>query len=372
MYRVCATQNQGSRVRVSGAVEKVVPLFDRIRWQDPVSGFPLEPIVSSRTPGGVPTCGALRVAGTREGYPIVDCIARMTPELAWRHRDWLASQALEPPDMSEDKSAGFQAESTVDSFGWQWTWNSRMRSDADLRVRVAEKFRVAPEEFTGKLVLDAGAGAGDQSDYLLRQGAEVVSFDLSSSIEVVARKLRMRSGWVGVQGDILHLPFADNCFDIVYCEGVLQHTRDSAAAVRELCRVLRPGGRILATHYVRTPARTFARRLRRRLTLAYYEALRKRLSRLDRFTLLLITGNLAALSYAPLIGCILRRSGTALYYSLMPDFKTTWTNTFDYYGNHSFQRFVSPEEFRGYFDAAPGTLEIIFQDQGVIVAKRTA
>lgn len=348
------------------------PLFSRVQWRDPATGLALEPIVCASTPAGVPISGALRVTGTSRAYPIVDCLARMTPELAWTHRVWLDALALEAPNPPGDSPLQFQHESSVESFGWQWTWNSRMRSEADLRMRVADKFRVAPEEFKGKLVLDAGAGAGDQSDYILRQGAEVVSLDLSPSIEVVARKLRMRSGWVGAQGDILHLPFADNCFDIVYSEGVLQHTRDSAAAVRELCRVLRPGGRILATHYVRTPVHTLARRLRRRLTLAYYDALRNRLSRLDRFKLLLITGNLAALSYAPLIGRILRWSGTALYYDLMPEFKTTWTNTFDYYGNHSFQRFASPEEFREYFQGVPEKMEIAFQDQGVIVARKIA
>jgi ubiquinone/menaquinone biosynthesis C-methylase UbiE len=343
------------------------PLFDLLRWQDPVTGAPLEPVVSARTPGGVPVCGALRVAGTTIGYPIVDCVARLTPELAWKHAAWLEPFGLTPPGLSGDGAHGFQAEATVDSFGWQWTWNSAMRSEADLRMRVASRFALEPSAFSGRRMLDAGAGAGDQSRYMLDQGASVVSADLSSAIEVVAAKLRMRSAWMGVQADITAFPFAAEQFDGVYCEGVIQHTQDSPATVRELVRMARPGGMVLATHYVLLPPRTAAHRWRRKMTGAYYRFLRRHLGGLDRYRLLLATGNLAALSYVPVLGRVLTRTGTALRYDLMPDFKSTWTNTFDYYGQHSFQRFASPDEFFGYFEAL-GTVDLAVRHPGVVMA----
>jgi ubiquinone/menaquinone biosynthesis C-methylase UbiE len=347
------------------------PLFDRLAFRDPLTGAALEPLVSARTPAGVPVCGALRVTNTTIGYPIVDCIARLTPELARKHASWLEPFGLTPPAASATDAGAFQAESTVDSFGWQWTWNSAMRSDADLRMRVADRFGLTPESFAGLRVLDAGAGAGDQSRYLSDHGASVVSVDLSSAIEVVAAKLRMRSGWVGVQADITALPFEPAQFDAVYCEGVIQHTRDSTTTVRELVRVARPGGRILATHYVRLPPATAAHRMRRRLTSAYYGFLRRRLGALDRYSLLLATGNLAALSYVPLLGRVVTRTGTALRYDLMPDFKTTWTNTFDYWGQHEFQRFATPDEFCGYFEAA-GDVDIMRRGDGVVLAVKRA
>src|SRR4051812_39001868 len=190
-------------------------LFDRICWRDPLSGLPLEPIVSARTPAGVPICGALRIAGTNSGYPIVDSVIRLTPESAERHSEWLTPLGLLPPAPSVRENVGFQDESTVSSFGFQWTWNSAMRSEADLRWRVARRFQLEPVEFAGKVVLDAGAGAGDQSRWLLQQGAQVVSIDLSSAIDVVAHKLRLEPCWVGVQGDITALPFTENQFDMV-------------------------------------------------------------------------------------------------------------------------------------------------------------
>jgi ubiquinone/menaquinone biosynthesis C-methylase UbiE len=346
-----------------------IPLFDRIFWRDPVSGLPLEPIVTARTPAGVPICGALRVAGSSFGYPIVDCVARLTPELASRHRSWLSQLGLDPPVGSPDAPVSFQPEASVESFGWQWAWNSAMRSEDDLRMRVADRFGIDPKDFRGVTVLDAGAGAGDQSRFLLEHGAEVVSIDLSAAIEVVARKLRMRAEWVGVQGDITAMPFGSDQFDIGYCEGVIQHTRDSAGTVGELCRVVKVGGRILATHYVRLAAKTVYGRLKRKLTQGYFEFLRARLSRMERYKLQLLTGNLTALSYVPVLGYLLRRTGTAIHYGLMPDFKTTWTNTLDYYGGHEHQRYVTPEEFLGYF-AHGKRMELIFKDVGVVVARK--
>jgi len=343
------------------------PLFDRIEWRDPIGGRPLEPIVAARTPSGVPICGAMRIAGTNTGYPIVDCVARLTAELAHKHRQWLAEYGLTPPSNSAEQ---FQDESSVDSFGFQWAWIGDMRSEADLRMRVAERFGRRPDDFAGEKVLDAGAGAGDQTRYLNDHGADVVSIDLSGAIEVVASKMRMRSGWIGVQGDITMLPFAERTFDVVYCEGVIQHTRDSAATVNELVRVTRPGGTILATHYVRNEPKSLLRRVKRMITGGYYEFLRRRLSRMDRFKRLLTTGNLAALAYTPILGRLIRATGSALYYDLMPEFRTTWTNTYDYYGGHTFQRFITNEEFASYFERA-GTVKLEKFEGGVVVARRT-
>ncbi len=339
-------------------------LFDRLQWRDPINGSVLEPIVTARTPAGGPICGALRRSGTPYAYPIVDCIARLTPDLAYRHAEWLKPLGFQPPPvLGEDAQASFQPEATVESFGFQWAWNSAMRSEADLRWRVAERFKVSAEMFAGKTVLDAGAGAGDQSSWLLDQGASVVSIDLSSAIEVVAHKLRLRPNWVGAQGDITRLPFANDQIDIVYCEGVIQHTRDSALTVRELCRTLRGGGMILATHYQKPT------QLHWRIKQAYLTALRSYLSHIERFQLLWLTGNLAALAYAPLVSWFVRKSGIAIWYKLMPDFKTTWTNTFDMYGSHTYQRLITPEEFWRYFEVS-GEMGRIYQDHTLVVAQK--
>lgn len=335
-------------------------LFDEILWRDPATRVPLEPIIFSRTPAGTPITGVLRIAGTRTGYPIVDGVARLTPALAVRYAEWLAMADLTPPAAAP---SAFQEESTVDSFGFQWGWNSAMRSERDLEWRVASRFGLDASAFEGRLVIDAGAGAGDQSRWLLEHGASVVSVDLSSAIDVVARKLRHSTRWVGVQADITMLPFADTQFSTVYCEGVIQHTRDSAATVRELARVLKPAGILLATHYGKS------QRLAGRIKQAWFDAVRARLSRWERYHLLLVTGIFAALAYVPLLGWLVRTSGLATYYELMPDFKTTWTNTFDNFGNHAYQRYVTGQEFWSYFVTAGG-LERVKQEGTIVVARK--
>lgn len=341
---------------------RISSVFDSLIWRDPVSGAVLEPIVTARTPAGVPISGALKIAGSDIAYPIVDCVARLTPFLANRHQDWLLPLALRPPPLIGLAQA-FQEEESVASFGFQWTWNSEMRSAKDLQWRVADRFRISATDFSSRLVLDAGAGAGDQSAWLIKQGALVVSVDLSSAIDVVAKKLRMNGSWFGVQGDITALPFSDEQFDYVYCEGVIQHTHNSETTVRELCRVVKREGRVLATHYDK-PSSALGK-----IRLSWQLFLRKLAARLDRFKLLLVTGALSFLSYIPIVGALLRKSGTVIRYDLMTDFKTTWTNTFDAYGLHWYQRYITSGEFRNYFESVPN-IKVLSCEENVLVALR--
>jgi ubiquinone/menaquinone biosynthesis C-methylase UbiE len=339
-------------------------LFDTIAWRDPASGRRLECVVVARSPAGVPLSGALRVEGTTTGYPIVDSVVRLTPQLATRYRAWLRPLGLEPAGEAGLSARTFQETKSVESFGFQWSWNRAMRTEADLRWRVAERFGLGEDDFRGRLVLDAGAGAGDQSAWLVEKGASVVSIDLSEAIDVVAAKLRMSSRWAGVQGDITNLPLPDSSFDLVYCEGVLQHTRDSALAVAELGRILRPGGLLLTSHY------EFPKSLRGRLRLGVIETVRRRVHNWERYKLLWITGALAVLAYVPLVGWVVRRSGLAQYHAPTPEFRTTWTNTYDAYGGHAFQRYATAEEFRSFFDRDKGRWEVLRMEQNVAVARR--
>lgn len=339
------------------------PLFDRIRWRDPASGRALHPVVAARTPSGVPIHGALRIDGTQSAYPIVDCVVRATAALARAHAAWLEPLGLVPAEAEGD---AFQSAESVDSFGFQWSWTDEMRSESDLRWRVAERFGLTPDDFARGVVLDAGAGAGDQSRWIEARGASVVSVDLSPAIDVVARKMRMSARWMGVQGDVTALPFDDGQFDLVYCEGVLQHTRDTAQAIRELLRVLRGGGRLLASHYTKTGG------LKGRARLALNEFMRRRLSKRERYRLLYAAGRLAALAYVPGLRWLVRRSGLAMYSPLMPDFGTTWTNTFDSYGSHHHQRVIADETFRRMVDDTKLAERIGPEAAGIIVARRVS
>jgi ubiquinone/menaquinone biosynthesis C-methylase UbiE len=96
----------------------------------------------------------------------------------------------------------------------------------------------------GMDVLDVGCGQGIDLVRYARAGARVTGMDLTPRhVELAGRHLEAAglSGNV-VVGDAEQLPFADDSFDRVSSNGVLHHTPDIAAALREIRRVLRPGG----------------------------------------------------------------------------------------------------------------------------------
>lgn len=335
-------------------------IFDRISWRDPLSGRKLLPRVTCRDPAGRPLAGALVIEGTDFAYPIVHGIPRLTPRLAYRHRAWLEGDGLQPPTVPVASTV--QAEETVTSFGTQWEWDSEPRTEEDLRWRVAGRHALTGSDYSGRVVLDAGAGAGDQSRWILQNGAAaVVSMDLSESINVAYRKLWQHSDWIGIQGDITALPFADSFFDFVYCEGVIQHTWSSQATVKELTRVLAVGGRGIATHY------TLPESFKQRLQLNLRNWLRARLSGLDFFRLLFVSGILAAMAHIPLIGNFFGKT-IAVKNPLMPNFKSTWSATYDTYGGHAYQRHLSMPDFLACFDL-PGVVREPTPGGGVAFSK---
>jgi ubiquinone/menaquinone biosynthesis C-methylase UbiE len=85
-----------------------------------------------------------------------------------------------------------------------------------------------------------------------RGGAKVTGVDLTPrSIELSRRHLSLygQAGEFAI-ADCETLPFADESFEVAYSNGVLRHTVDTAGAVREIHRVLRPGGlaRVMLYH----------------------------------------------------------------------------------------------------------------------------
>ena len=110
----------------------------------------------------------------------------------------------------------------------------------------------------GDRVLDLGCGFGRHAFEAARRGAHVIALDAGSqevdsvagifAAMVEAGELVANHPPTGaVQGDALHLPFGDASFDRVICSEVLEHIGDDVGAMRELARVLRPGGTMAIT-----------------------------------------------------------------------------------------------------------------------------
>jgi demethylmenaquinone methyltransferase / 2-methoxy-6-polyprenyl-1,4-benzoquinol methylase len=96
---------------------------------------------------------------------------------------------------------------------------------------------------SGDEVLDAACGTGDSAVADLRAGAgRVVGLDFSERMLERARRKEPRVEWV--RGDMLALPFADETFDAATVGFGVRNVADLELALRELRRVLRPGGRL--------------------------------------------------------------------------------------------------------------------------------
>lgn len=109
----------------------------------------------------------------------------------------------------------------------------------------------------GRHLLEIGCGLGYDAIEFLRRGVKVTATDLTSAnVELAARHLELE----GLKAEeirvasVLELPFADKSFDAVYMNGVLQHIAEPEPAVREIHRVLRPGGRMILSHHYRRPS----------------------------------------------------------------------------------------------------------------------
>lgn len=105
----------------------------------------------------------------------------------------------------------------------------------------------------GLRVLEIGCGMGTDGAQFAKAGAIYTGIDLTDAAVELARKRFQVSGLPGEfhVADAERLDFPDASFDLVYSHGVLHHTPDIEAAVREIHRVLKPGGRAMVMLYHR-------------------------------------------------------------------------------------------------------------------------
>jgi len=105
----------------------------------------------------------------------------------------------------------------------------------------------------GLRVLEIGCGVGTDGLQFARAGAIYTGIDLTDASIELARKNFSSAKLPGEFriADAEALDFGDESFDLVYSHGVLHHTPDISAAVREIHRVLKPGGRAIVMLYHR-------------------------------------------------------------------------------------------------------------------------
>jgi ubiquinone/menaquinone biosynthesis C-methylase UbiE len=125
---------------------------------------------------------------------------------------------------------------------------------ADVRTRfvgVGNPFALG-EVRPAEALLDLGCGGGFDAfvaAFMVGPAGRVVGVDLSPEMLAVAESARAAAGLSTVefrQADVEALPFPDATFDVALSNGVLNMIPDKPAALREVFRVLKPGGRLQA------------------------------------------------------------------------------------------------------------------------------
>lgn len=101
-------------------------------------------------------------------------------------------------------------------------------------------------------VLDVGTGTGHTALAFARGGASVVGYDMTRAMlrEAVGLAETRGADFTAVQGMAEALPFSDGAFDVVACRYCAHHFEDIPAAISQMSRVLRPGGKLVFVDHV--------------------------------------------------------------------------------------------------------------------------
>jgi ArsR family transcriptional regulator len=142
--------------------------------------------------------------------------------------------------------------SFFDSVGPEWDALRRLLNDDALRARAIA--HLAPPDLT---VCDVGTGTGILARELARLGMRVVAVDNAPRRLEAARELLAKDGVTAVElrgGDAQALPLRDAEVDAAFAHMVLHYVPQPGEAIREMARVVKPGGRIVLVDFVRHEA----------------------------------------------------------------------------------------------------------------------
>jgi ubiquinone/menaquinone biosynthesis methyltransferase len=129
------------------------------------------------------------------------------------------------------------------SYGQDAKWKARLVSLADVRK--------------GERALDLAAGTGDIAFAVAARGARTIGLDITHRMMQLAQAktrqapARSLGGGVFITGDMTSLPLRSSSFDLVTTGYGLRNVPDLNAAIDEIARVLKPGGRLLSLDFNR-------------------------------------------------------------------------------------------------------------------------
>ncbi|MEV6679121.1 methyltransferase domain-containing protein [Streptomyces erythrochromogenes] len=126
-------------------------------------------------------------------------------------------------------------------------WDRKFPEDGPAFAAAVTEFGLRP----GDRVLDAGCGTGRALGALraaVGPGGTVLGVDLTPQMLAAARRAGRAAEGALLLADVARLPLRDEALDAVFAAGLVAHLPDPAANLRELSRVVRPGGRMALFH----------------------------------------------------------------------------------------------------------------------------
>lgn len=131
--------------------------------------------------------------------------------------------------------------------------NSVLSGGNAILWRAATVRAVAP--VAAERILDIAAGTGTSSVALQKNGATVIALDFSAGMVAEGRRKHPKIQFI--EGDAEKLPFGDNEFDAVTISFGLRNVNEPKAALSEMYRVLKPGGRVVICEFSKPPVAIF-------------------------------------------------------------------------------------------------------------------
>ncbi len=247
------------------------------------------------------------------------------------------------------------ASAYASSFGYQWNRFRSVQLDSVNGTKESEVMLGATtgwrdEDYRGRLVLDAGVGAGRFAEVVANKGGEVVGIDLTTAVDAAYLNVGLHERVHLVQADIFAMPFREGTFDLAYSIGVLHHTPDTRSAFERVAATVKKGGGFAVYLYAGYGlARHFS------------DMIRKVTTRLPLRMMVAISAIAVPLYYLyrlPVLGKVLH---LLCPISLHPEWRWRWLDTFDWYTPRYQWKFLYPEVFRWF--RTNGFLDIeVFDD----------